>query len=337
MRGGICQAFQKGLFYDAHHIDARSMYPSQMVLPRIPHGQLLTEKPDYPHATIYYPTGYLKLKPGKLAYLQFRRKSQCERYAWINQYQPGEYVNDCVLDGTLALWDAEIEIITECYETIDWDLGKRVYVEMIENTLLQPYIRELYKGKQTNTGTKKYYYKILLNALYGKFLSRPDGINMSYADGYRHKIEQDDKRTYYLPLGMFIAMMGRVTLFKAILSLPSENVLYCDTDSIIYIGDQEPNVSIGKDLGQWGIENDNFDAYIVGAKTYQERNRDGSVLTKCAGLSSRISATLGFMDIYMGASFDVLKSKRDPDYWFITLEKTTFKIDCKVGVLRERL
>ena len=327
----------KGIFKDCHHIDARSMYPTQMSLPYIPHGSLLMEPPDCKYCTIYYPVGFLILKPGKIPYLQFRRITQCERYAYLHVYKPGEYVSDCYLDGSLALWEQEIDIILECYDVIQWDLGKRVYISMIENQILKPYIETLYQGKQNNTGTVKYYYKILLNSLYGKFLSRPDGINISYQGGYRHKIEQDDKRTYYLPLGMFIAMMGRVSLMRTMLSIPYDNVLYCDTDSCIYIGNQHPNVHIGKELGDWGVENDDFDALIVGAKTYQELNKDGTVITKCAGLSGSVSRTLGFGDLYDGAEFDILKSKRDKERWFITLEKTTFKVDCKVGLLRERL
>lgn len=337
MRGGICQAVHKGRYDHAHHVDACSMYPTQMVLPYIPHGELLTEPPTGKYDTIYYPTGYLILKPGKIPYLQFRRITQCERYAYLHVYKPGEYVKDCYLDGSLALWEEEIDIILQCYDTINWNLGERVYISMIENRLLKPYIEMLYKGKQENTGTVRYYYKILLNSLYGKFLSRPDGVNMSYTGGYRHKIEQDDKRTYYLPLGMFIAMMGRVTLMRAMLSIPYDNVLYCDTDSIIYIGDEQPNVTIGRELGTWSFENDNFSVSVIGQKTYQELNPDGEVITKCAGLSGSISRGLQFGELYDGAQFEILKSKRDKEKWYISLEKTTFEVNCKVGLLRERL
>lgn len=90
---------------------------------------------------------------------------------------------------------------------------------MSENVVLNPYVEELYKGKQENTGSKKLYFKYLLNALYGKFLTRPDGKGINYicvnGEWKRVKVETL-KKVYYLPLGSWIAMMGRVTLMNAI-------------------------------------------------------------------------------------------------------------------------
>lgn len=65
-------------------------------------------------------------------------------------------------------------------------------------------------------------------------------------------------------------MMGRVTLMQKIISIPSENFLYCDTDSIIFKGNKFPDIEIGKELGQWSIEEEHIKANIVGPKTYQE-------------------------------------------------------------------
>lgn len=175
----------------------------------------------------------------------------------------------------------------------------------------------------------------MLNSLYGKFLSRPDGVIISYSNKYRHKEEDNDRPTYYLPLGMFIAMMGRVTLLRAMGSLPFDDVLYCDTDSIIYKGDVEPNVTIGRCLGQWGVENTSFKANIVGAKTYQELCSDGRIITKCAGLSHVILPTVGFGDLHIGKEYDVIKSERDKDSWAINLVKTKFKVTDRVSILRE--
>ena len=334
-RGGECQAVHKGMFHDCHHIDARSMYPTQMNRDFIPHGPILFEKPDHPHFTIYYPVGYFILKKDKIPYLQFRRKSQCIQYSFKHTYEPGQYVEDCYLDGSYALWDAELEIVKECYEFIEVDLSKQIYIAKVENRALKEYINILYEGKKNNTGTKRYYFKILLNSLYGKFLSRPDGVIISYANGERTKVEDNDRLTYYLPLGMWIAMMGRVTLHKVMLQIPYQNVLYCDTDSVIYYGDVHPNVHIGPDLGDWSVENDHFQANIVGPKTYQELSQDGSVITKCAGLSTVILPTLKYGELELGSKYTVLKSQRDKEYWNINLIKTTFEITAKLNVLRE--
>lgn len=312
------------------------MYPTQMHLDYIPYGPILEHEPNALHYTIYYPIGFFTLKPKKIPYVQWKTLAQCRHYSYQKVYMPGDYVNDFFLDGTYPIWEQELEILLECYDIEGLDLSKQIYILKRENVALKAYMEELYKGKSTNTGTKKYYFKILLNSLYGKFLSRPDGIYISYANGKRTKCDDEDRPTYYLPLGMFIAMMGRVTLIKAMLSIPYDNVLYCDTDSIIYIGDKDPDVNIGPYMGDWSIENENFSAYIVGPKTYQELNPDGKLITKCAGLSQIILPKLPFQDLAIGKEYNVIKSRRDKNTWQINLVKTTFKISDRVGVLRER-
>lgn len=338
LRGGICRANRIGYFRNAHHLDAKSHYPSQMVKPYIPNGPILTDKPNERHTTLYFPVCYGVRKSNKLPYLQWKRNSQCLRYCFKTMYKAGEYVDDFYLDGSYMLWADEWEIVKECYDIIEIDKPKEYYIAMVDNDILQPYVKELYKGKQTNTGTKRYYYKILLNSLYGKFLSRPDGIKISYANQQRTKIEDSERKTYYLPLGSWVAMGGRVDLMKAMLSIPKDNVLYCDTDSMIYIGDQQPNVTIGKDLGMWGVEHENTEAWIVGPKTYQERyvNDNGKieVITKCAGLSKMMLGYVPFGELKEGLTVPCLKSHRDPDNWALSLKATTFQIDTRAKSLR---
>lgn len=338
LRGGICRANRTGYFRDAHHLDAKSHYPSQMVKPYIPHGPILEDRPNDRYTTLYFPVCYGVRKPDKLPYLQWKRNSQCTRYCFKTMYKAGEYVDDFYLDGSYMLWADEWDIIRECYDIIEIEPPKEYYIAMVENDILQPYVRELYKGKQTNTGTKRYYYKILLNSLYGKFLSRPDGLKVTYENQTRSKVEDNDRKTYYLPLGSWVAMGGRVDLMKAMLSIPKDNVLYCDTDSMIYIGDQQPKVTIGKDLGMWGIEHSETEAWIVGPKTYQERYvNDGGkveVTTKCAGLSKMMLGYVPFGSLCEGLTVPCLKSHRDPDNWALSLRATTFEINTRAKNLR---
>lgn len=334
LRGGICRANRVGLFYDAHHIDAKSHYPSQGVKPYIPHGPILEDKPNSRYEVIYFPVGYFKLKKGKLPYFQWKRKSQCFEYCWGTLYKPGEYVSECYLDGTYAIWGMEWEIIKECYDIFQLDLSKQYYIEMAENTVLKPYFEMIFDAKENNTGTKKYFYKILLNSLYGKFLSRPDGIKISYENGVREKVEETDRQTYYLPLGSWIATGGRVELMKAMLSIDPENVLYCDTDSMIYTGDTKPAVKYGKSLGCWDIEHESVTANIVGPKTYQEQLPNGEVITKCAGMSKSILGYVPFGELKEGLEVPCLKTRRDKGSWAMNLEPTTFRINTRAQAFR---
>ena len=334
LRGGVCRANQTGYFANAHHLDAKSHYPSQMVKPRIPFGAILEDIPSYNYERLLFPNGFLVLKPNKLPYIQWKNHAQCCAYAFKDIYEPGQYCTNAYLDGTYMFWGVEWDLVLVCYDFVPCGDTKTYYIEMADNEVLKPYIEMLYEGKSKNTGTKKYYYKILLNSLYGKFLSNPNGVKMDYSTGQRVKVEDSDRKTYYLPLGSWIAMGGRVDLMRAMLSLPNENVLYCDTDSIIYTGDRKPAVSIGKNLRQWDVEHANVEAYIVGPKTYQERLPDGTLITKCAGLSRAVLGYVPFGALSEGLEVPCLKAHRNPNTWAISLQATTFKINTRATVLR---
>ena len=339
LRGGVCMAVHKGLFRNCKHIDAVSMYPSQMVKDRIPTGPVLHDIPDYDYTTIHFPTCYLELKKGKLPYIQWNSNAQCLQYQYKKLYKAGEYVKDCFLDGSHAFWEDEWKIIEECYEIKDFSDAPK-YIRMKPNHALKDYITYLFQGKKKHKGTKKYYFKILMNALYGKFLSRPDGKRISYENGERHTVKESDKKLYYLPLGSWIAMSGRVSLFNCLLSLDPTDVLYCDTDSCIYKGDKDPTVSIGDDLGQWQIENTNFDSWIVGPKTYQELNHTvikslpyNPLKTKCAGINGDVREKIRFRELEEGGKWRVKRAERDPTTWAKNVIEIDYEINCRVSVL----
>lgn len=197
----------------------------------------------------------------------------------------------------------------------------------------------LYKGKQTNTGSRKLYYKYLLNALYGKFLTRPDGISIDYQiinDEWQRVKIPTEKRVNYMPLGSWIAMEGRVTLMRAILSIPQENFIYCDTDSMIFTGDKFPNVTIGENLGDWGIEQTNVRANVVGAKTYQELTNDGKLITKCGGLPQKDKEKVAWGELKEGLQVETAKPRRDKDSWAINIEPILYTVNTRANTFYTR-
>lgn len=179
----------------------------------------MCEPPNSNYTRIVYPIGFYELKKGCVPCVQWRSKSQCNEYRYKRIYDAGDYVEDFYLDGTYPIWQEEYDLIKSVYDVTNEEIAKVWYIKMTENVILKPYVEELYKGKQNNTGSKKLYFKYLLNALYGKFLTRPDGkgINYVYINGEWKRIKVETlKRVYYLPLGSWIAMMGRVTLMQAV-------------------------------------------------------------------------------------------------------------------------
>ena len=336
VKGGICQAFYKGVFENITHIDARSMYPTQMYRDWIPYGGLLKEKPISKHTEIVYPIGWYVLKKNHVPCVQWTSKSNAFRYAYKNIYECGQYVNDFYLDGSYPIWKEEYEIIKEQYDVYNEQILKRWYIKLRENIILKQYIEMLYDGKKNNTGSKRLFFKYLLNALYGKFLTRPDGVTIDYVyenEQWERIKVVSEKSTYYLPLGMWIAMMGRVTLMRAIMSIDSKDFLYCDTDSIIFKGDKMPNVTIGKNLGDWSIEQKGIDVNIVGAKTYQEKIGD-EIITKCGGLPRIVKDKLGWLELKDGMSIKCSKPRRDKNTWAINIIDTEFTVSTKASIFR---
>lgn len=335
VRGGICQAWHRGIYDHCTHIDARSMYPTQCVKDLIPVGGLLNSKPCGAYTKIVYPSGFFTLRDGRVPCVQWHNRQYCQQYAYLNRYDPSDYVHDFYLDGSYPIWIDEYNLIKQNYYVDDETIDKEWYIEMANNTMLKDYVERDYRGKRENTGTKRNVYKYFLNALYGKFLSRPDGISIEYVKEKNkwNRIKVDNiKATYYLPLGSWIAMQGRITLMNAINSIDSEDFLYCDTDSIIYKGDKMPDIKIGKNLGEWGIEQSDVKVNVVGAKTYQELTSDGTLITKCGGLPSREKNLLEWGELQDGMKIDTFKPRRDKDIWAINIEPVTYTVNTKVGM-----
>ncbi len=332
-RGGICQAFRTGVYEKCVHIDIHSAHPSQMVK-SIPYGPMLAEKPMGAYDTVVYPDGVFVLRPGGLRMMTFTSKANCLRYQYITENKPGIFVEDFALDGSYGIWKDEYDLIVSQYDFIG-DV-KEYYFKSRIDPRLSALVKTLYHGKETTEGARRTVYKYLLNSLYGKFLTRPDGERISYLieDGKvkRCKEKDETRKPVALPLGSWIATQTRVQLMSTALKVRNynTNLLYCDTDSLIfrYYDGWENDIPIGDNLGDWGIESTPEMVNIVGPKTYQEVI-NGKTKTKCAGLSRSVSDSIPFGKLKDGYMTARIKAERDPDTLAISLIERPFKISTK--------
>lgn len=160
------------------------------------------------------------------------------------------------------------------------------------------YVNHFYelKKKAKKTGDKISYLfaKLFLNSLYGKFAANPrkykrhctrhpEDINNARKferlelSAMRHDIafmqapiSPDQMRFYNVATGASITGFVRAMLWRAICA--AETPLYCDTDSIAFMG--KCDLPIGDELGQWESEGVfNFGA-IGGKKLYAFRNAE---------------------------------------------------------------
>lgn len=338
--GGICQAWQTGIFEgNIVHLDEHSAHPSQMVK-RVPYGKLLYQKPDEPHTSVLYPVGFFKLKDKGLKCKQWRKKTECLRYHYLNDYKPGDYVKDFYLDGSYGIWEEEFDIIKQNYDIIDLKFKEIIYFKTRIDPLLTALVNCLYYGKQHSEGAVRNVFKLLLNALYGKLLTNPEGHTIEYiindeGDLTRKEVDDAGRQPVYLPLGSWIATMSRVTLMQGCISVGIDNLLYSDTDSIIFkeYNDWENDFNLTDVLGGWGLEGEPSKVNIVGPKTYQEIIND-KLITKCAGLPSKSSNKVKFGELKEGAEFSKLKAIRDKKTLAINIQECTHTVNCRAQLYR---
>ena len=100
-------------------------------------------------------------------------------------------------------------------------------------------------------------------------------------------------------IAAFTTSLARLKLYES-LELLNQQVLYMDTDSIIYkCREGQPNIQIGDYLGQWKdeLEGDVITEFVSGgAKNYVYQTRGGNSVCKVRGftLNVRGSAILNF-------------------------------------------
>lgn len=81
----------------------------------------------------------------------------------------------------------------------------------------------------------------------------------------------NDALQTYLPLAMFITAHARKRLLKMMFDVGVDNVIHCDTDSVIFKGNVDGlNLQIGSNLGDWAEEKKPKIIYEGGFKRYVE-------------------------------------------------------------------
>jgi hypothetical protein len=171
-----------------------------------------------------------------------------------------------------------------------------VWVHIFESFVnFDEYVYQFYnmKNEAKRLGdTERYIFaKLLMNSLYGKFGSNPekyaeystipqDYVPGAMESGYKFEgdldgktaviskpLEEDKQRFYNVATAASITGCVRAFLFRHI-NVCAGDIVYCDTDSIVYAGDHKHDFSIGKNIGQWEIEANCIGGAIAGKKLY---------------------------------------------------------------------
>lgn len=181
-------------------------------------------------------------------------------------------------------------------------------------------LKEKYKAE--GNLAKSHTYKILLNSAYGIHAKRTD---FKTVKEYKGEVWEDKKKKYklsenidlnkedrhsYIPnnplyaydlshylegqylvahkgIANYITAKTRVKLMKGILHFGPKNFVYCDTDSlfIINVPLEEIQKYCGKNLGDWEVEEKDFDqAIVMRSKNYQLYKEGKEIKQGAAGI-----------------------------------------------------
>ena len=276
--GGRVQCFESGHFeVEAKGADIASAYPDAMNSKAHPIGLAYGVHSGEPSKAI-----------DKCGHYFFKVRCVargCFPYRTLNKalYFPAD---DVTREYTVTGWELITAIETRTVEKLDI----LEYVSIDEVTDFSDYVMHFWnKRKEAKAAGDKgrdYYCKIFLNGLYGKFASDPrnykqyeiwpnDKLREAVDSGkdfdffrewllVSENIKRTKYRFYNLATAASITGAVRAKLWSAICQ--SKRPFYCDTDSITAVDFR--GITLGKELGEWGIEGEYDDVVICGKKMY---------------------------------------------------------------------
>jgi hypothetical protein len=247
--GGRVELFSSGGRGRVYYTDINSLYPSAMTLefPVNAQPQKTPRGFGVIDATVYVPEC-------DIAPLPYRREDgailfPCGTFRGVWTYQELENAVD---------YGAKIKKIHTCYGSTR---GRKFYAGFIE---------KIYGARlKADSPAEKLMLKLLMNNLYGRL-----GISGSVTRNRRGTLELYDcefplpEFTNYLHAA-YVTSYGRLQLQNYLRRVPARDLIYCDTDSIMFFHNSDkPPFECGKKLGQMKLEGIASRCYTYAPKVY---------------------------------------------------------------------
>ena len=326
-RGGIAMPSRKWVRKRVGRgivIDKNSMYPWVMRTKLLPYGKPWWSevKDDDADLFILSLTFTAKLKPNHIPCIQIKRSIQ---------FNSQEFLEEVKEPTTVSITSVDLEMWQKQYDLKIWAINGYWNFKGVEG-LFNDYIDKWMAVKASSTGGARTIAKLHLNSLSGKFAKntnvtgkRPvldDTGTVQYV-----MCEHEESNPVYTAMGAFITAYARADLISSA-QANYDRFLYCDTDSLHLLGDEEPDLWIHPtELGAWKVEHDGqpFDeAVFLRAKQYCERFGDHDDV-HIAGLPHEIAARVRLEDMLHPRTWDgKLVPKRVPGG--TVLATTTFTL-----------
>lgn len=326
-RGGRVECFKTGFIENVNYIDCNSLYPYCATL--IPFPDLRTER------KIFRPLEFLKLeqlleKEGLSRVLLYNE--DCEIGLMPIRTPVGNYFpkKDKYLIGTYTHIELR-KALEEGYKilAVDWS----VTFMRADHNPLKEVMNDLYEKRIRSENKFDYwFYKSIMNSSIGKmaqtrtgqeiiidsvekaeeYLKRNyeiiKGVKLDYM--YANKDTSSKVKPYYAPIiPCFINALARCLMFDQYKKIPKEDLVYTDTDSILFIGDHIEKFPISQNIGEFKIEERDQKAIIYGRKTYMIGTE-----IKISGIRKRDVKPEDFEEGYITSKQMVgIKSSKDLD------------------------
>lgn len=330
-KGGMCQVHNTDYSGSGCSFDYNSMYPSIMLLRRLPFkkpikysGAYVCEDSKYHFKNIQNLTEQEVLETPlytQTCNISFKLKeggipcifSQSRFNGFLIE---SALTGDIILNASCIDWyhiykNYHIKIHSYKYNYVFKHFGK---TGVEKESLFYDFINENRKGKIDSElkgdAVMRMFYKLNQNAVYGKFGTSSDGSRKEpflHDEKVCYTTVEDTKKTEYVPLAMFITSWARHELLSTIYKIGTQNFLYCDTDSIkasITKEEFEERVHNIHDTayGCWGYEYTFTKCNHIAPKTYALKTEKGDII-KCAGMSKKLAKTLKFEEFQAGKVF----------------------------------
>lgn len=299
-RGGITKVNQKyaGLeFNDVISFDVNSLYPSVMYENPMPVGEGKIYKSieegmkDNRHLFIVVAfVQYAKVRTGQHTFI-----GNTSGFSYARKY----IYDDELQNKMLYLWLDEFNLFKLIYDA-QYEILKVVGWKKA-NYVFNDYIDRWYKVKENaKNDVERSLAKLMLNSLYGKFGmndNRVTKIPVEIDEKIIYHTMKNNTTYYYKEVASYITSKARCKL-ASFMNRCGDNFLYCDTDSVYYIGHEIPelfkDVVDQKKLGYWKYEGHYTRFKALKAKCYLKQLDDGTIERRIAGCPKECAELITF-------------------------------------------
>lgn len=332
-RGGITKVNQKYAnqeFNDVISFDVNSLYPSVMYDNPMPIGNGKIYKTieqgrkdrRYLFIVVVF-VQYAKVRNGKHAFI-----GNQSGFSYARKYS----YDDVIENKMLYLWYDEFRLFELVYDgqyTIQKCVGWKK-----ANNVFKNYIDRWYAVKKNaKNETERSLAKLMLNSLYGKFGMNDNRITKIPVGVSEDKIvyntNENNTTYYYKEVASYITSMARCKL-ASFMNRCGENFLYCDTDSVYYIGHEVPplfkDVVDDKKLGYWKYEGHYIRFKALKAKCYIKQLDNGEIVRRVAGCPKECAELINFDNFQSGLKLEKAKRCKKKVDGGIIISNTDFTI-----------